>query len=1191
MKKCLLVLARCLLLTAVILGGTHLAVLAQVYATALPMQRSVTEASSFQGESKRSVRTILFALEESYHVSFSYNDAIVRDLTLKENFSWNKNEALEAVLKRLVDQADLKFEKMSSDSYLILQEKKGSEEKKVIEKTPSVDHESTDLSGPVPVEQQQTVADVVDPAHQVSGTVKDDLNTPLPGVNVVVKGTTTGTTTDADGRYALELADEENILVFSFIGYATQEVAVNNLTTIDITLLPDLKTLQEVVVVGYGEQKRANLLGAVSSVQPQDVEDNPAVNLSTLLKNRMPGVNIGQSSGKPGASTSIQIRKEGTWNQTKPLFVIDGFIYQDQSAFDILDPTEVESISVLKDASASVYGARGANGVILVKTKRGKLGKPKISYSGSIGISQATKIPKMLNAYDHATMINDGLVTLHQDDAPDDPPLQEDPSYYTSDELEYFKTHNYNWMDEAWKSSALTRHTLNISGGSDKIRYFVSGTYYNETGNFDELYAKKYTLRANIEADIAKNLKATWLLSNNYKTDERPYFKSDQTDPMNETFKTLLQMPQWLPPFINGQPVGNNVIWHPMELINGGSYIRNKTNGINMNFALEYQVPVVQGLSVKVQYGRTNNNNFGKQYLQPYTLYNFGTTGEHNHILTDVVTGTTVIKNNDRLYEAYDAGEQYQLNGYISYARVFGSHDMSAMVIYEQSENTTDNFYAQRENMLPGGVDELFAGSGDAKEAYGSGSEGGRMSYLGRLNYSYKGKYLMEGSFRYEASTKFAPSVRWGFFPAVALGWRISDEAFFANNVGFVNQMKLRASVGLLGSDDIGENEYRWLQSYSYQPGKGALFGGTSLGTGMQPKTLPNYGGTWEKRLSYNYGFDASFLDGRVNMSVDAYYRNTYDILESRTNALPTTVGASLTRENHGVMHSRGVDIQLGYNGRIAGDWNYHVSANASWGQNKVIDKFQSPGAIGSWYDEIGKPSGAIVGLYATGIIRTQDELDKILAENPDYTIFEMPLQLGMMNYRDIRGADSDEPDGKIDDNDRDNLHYSNPVNVGLSLGASWKGLRIDLNFGGAIGGYDMVDKEVYKQTAITTTPSDWKNQPVSPVQSTLAIWKDHWTAENPNASMPRVYDNGADQASTFWLRSGTVIRLNVANVSYAVPKTFVDKLGIDQVRVFFTGTNLWLLKDDFGYKDPSLSLYNAYPMMKTYTFGLNLTL
>lgn len=1192
MKNCLHVFARCLLLTTVILGGFQLASFAQVYATAspLPLQRSTSNAPSLQSEkSKRSVRTILFALEESYHVSFSYNDAIVRELTLKENFTWDKNEKLEAVLRRLVDEANLKFEKIASDNYLILQEKKSADEKDDVESALLVPPADMTPLKMLPAEQQQRAPIVRDLERQVSGLVKDDTDSPLPGVNVVVKGTTTGTTTDSDGRYVLSLPDGENILVFSFIGYAVQEVAVNNETNIDITLLPDLATLQEVVVVGYGEQKRANVLGAVTSVQPQDIEDNPSANLSTLLRGRMAGVGIGQTSGKPGASTSIRIRKEGTWNATNPIFVIDGFIYPDQEAFDLLDPTEVESISVLKDASAAVYGARAANGVILVKTKRGKVGKPKISYSGSIGISSPTEIPDMLNAYDHATMINDGLKTLYQTKAGT---LENDPNYFSPDELEHFKTHNYNWMDEAWKSSSLMRHTLNISGGSDKIKYFVSGTYYNETGNFDQLYAKKYTLRANIEADITKDLKATWLLSNNYREDERPYYKADQADPMNETFKTLLQMPQWLPPYINDRPVGNNVLWHPMALINGGSYLRNKDNGINMNFGLEYKVPVVEGLSLKVQYGRSNNNAFGKQYLQPYTLYNFGTTGGKNHILTDQVASTTTIKNNDRLYQAYAADVRYQLNAVISYARVFGSHDLSAMLIYEQAENSGDDFYAQRENMLPGGVDQLFAGSADAKEAYGSGSEGGRLSYLGRLNYSYADKYLLEASFRYEGSTKFAPPARWGLFPSVAAGWRVSEESFFADNVRFVSQLKLRGSVGLLGFDGIGENEYRWLQSYSYQAGKGALFGGSSLGTGMQPKTLPNYNGTWEKRLSYNYGFDASFLDNRINLSVDAYYRNAYDILNQRENAIPTTVGASLTLENYGKMTSRGMDIELGYNGRITGEWKYYLSGNASWGKNKVVQKFQSPGAIGTWVDEIGKPTGAIVGYYATGIIRTQAELDQILAANPDYTIFEEVPQLGMMNYRDIRGADySEGPDGKIDDNDKDNIRYSNPVSVGFSLGTSWKGLRIDLNFNGAIGGYDMVDKEVYKQVALTTTHADWKNQPVSPVQSTVAMWKDHWTPENPDASMPRVYDNMASEASTFWLRSGTVIRLNNVNVSYVVPKTFISKLGMDQVRVFFSGANLWLLTDDIKYKDPSISLYNGYPLMKTYTFGLNLTL
>ena len=1195
-RRYLLLIATLTALTA----NTPYIVRAQTYAQAVvPVQRTGRSSGKQQDtDNKRSVKAILFALEDAYHVSFNYDDALLTNQNnLNEDFSWNRQEKLGNILDRLESQLSIRFEKADNTNYLLLPPKKSNTKEKTSRtETPSSGNnlqssaENTTVNPITGFTQQSTAA--VD--LTITGTVVDETGNPLPGVNVLVKGTSNGTTTDADGKYTLVVDDGTETLVFSFIGYTSQEVSVSNRASIAISLVPDVASLQEVVVVGYGEQKRTNVLGAVATVQGTDVQDIPSANLSTLMKNRMAGVTIGQTSGKPGASTNIQIRKVATFSlNTAPLYVIDGFIYPDQQAFDLLDPTEVESISILKDASAAVYGARGANGVIVVKTKRGKAGsKPKISYSGSIGVTSPTRVPKMLSAYDQAQMINDGLGTLYQNKKPGTAKMEDDPWYFAPDELEAFKGINNDWLNEAWKNSTLQRHALNISGGSDKIRYFVSGTYYNENGSFDQLYARKYTIRANVEADITKNLKATWLLSNNYGQDERPYFKSDQIDPMNETFRTLLQMPRWLPSYIDGKPVGNNVLWHPQELINGGSYIRNRDNGINMNFALDYSVPFVKGLSLKAQYGRTNTNSFGKQYLQPYTLYNFNTTGSKNHLLTNEVASTTLIKNNDRLYESYDAGVYYQLNATISYAREFGKHNVSAMVIYEQAENTGDSFYAQRENMLPGGVDQLFAGSADAKEAYGTGVEGGRLSYLGRLNYSYNDKYLLETAFRYEGSTKFAPEQRWGLFPSVAAGWRISEENFFRDNISFIDQFKLRASYGMAGADAGGDSDYRYLQSYSYQTGKGALFGNSTLGTGMAIRNIPYLGATWEKRVMYNYGFDASLFDNRISLSVDNYFRKSSDIFVSRENALPTTVGATLGGENYGKMNAWGWDIELGYNGEVANTVKYYIKGNLSWGQNRIIQTYQSAGAVGTYKDVMNKPLGAVVGYHSTGIIRTQADLDKVLEANPTYTIFGLAPQLGMMNYTDIRGANlSDGPDGKIDENDQDNLKYSNPVNVGATIGASWKSLRIDANFGGAVGGWSMIDKEVYKQATLTTTPGDWKNQPVSPVQNTLAMWKDHWTPENPNAAMPRAFDNGATEASTFWLRRATVIRLNNVNVSYAVPQTVSSRWGLEGVRVFFTGTNLFTVWDDIKYKDPGASLYNSYPFVKTYTFGLNLTL
>lgn len=998
--------------------------------------------------------------------------------------------------------------------------------------------------------------------RQISGTVTDELGEPVIGANVVEKGTTNGTVTDTDGRFTLS-TDPNALLVISYIGYVAQEIEVGNQNTIRISLSEDTQSLEEVVVVGYGVQKKVNLTGSVSSVNAEDIVNTPASSLSNALVGKIAGVSMIQSGGKPGASSSMTVRAQGTWNNIEPLYVIDGVV-RDKFTFDGLDATEVENLSVLKDgASAAIYGARAANGVVIVTTKKGLIGKPVISYTGSIGISDATKIPATQNAYNQAVFNNDNLqiegVGLS------------DARYYTDDELEYFRNNSYNWLDESWKQPVVTRHSINVNGGNERIRYFAGGSYFYEMGSFNNLSFKKYNFRSNIEANITKHLIATMNLSMDSRNDHKPYWRYDNdNDTMSDLYKALLFRTGQVPPYINGLPTGSFVEWHPLEILGDDTgYNRKKYSNYEASIALQYNLPFVKGLSLKILYNRYHRHTFIKQFNRPYSLYEFKMTGGHNHITTDEVVSIKTRNDGDFLYEKYDTQDNYQLNAFVTYSNTFGKHDVGALFVYEQSEGTVNWFDGQRNYFISSAIDQLFAGSSDSKNSTlnGMGSETGRISYVGRLSYSYDEKYLLEASFRYDGSVNFAPKNRWGFFPSASAAWRISEENFFKNNVRFIDYLKIRASIGLLGNDAVGG--WQWMQRYNLVDG--AQYG--SLSSGVEAAVIPNPNITWEKSLSYNGGFDVALLQNKLTLNLDAFYRHTYDILGNRLASMPTTFGANMPAENYAVINAKGFEIELGYADRIGSDISYYVKGNFGYATNELITKDEAEN-LRPYKSEIGHNTDRKMGYIATGIIRTQGELDA-LPEN--YTIFGQKPELGMLNYRDLRGANLDEPDGIIDDNDQDWIinHTLPPVNYGFSLGVSWKGLSLDLFFQG-LAGHDIM--------------IDFRDSQARPQETNFDFWTDHWTPENVNAEYPRASRNTASYESTFWVRKGSFLRLKNANLSYSLPRSVIGQLGVSELKFFLTGNNLCLLQDKVKYYDPENSSIRAYPLMRSYSFGLNLS-
>lgn len=993
---------------------------------------------------------------------------------------------------------------------------------------------------------------------------------PLAGATVEVEGSSARiTTTDADGNYTI-LAPANAVLVISFSGYTPKKVPVNNQALLNVVLEADLKQLDDIIVVGYRTQTRGTVTGSVSSVNGTALKDAPYDNLSNSLAGRLSGVTISQSAGTPGMESSIRIRTQGTFNNADPLYVIDGVV-SDKFAFDGLNPNEVESVTILKDgASAAIYGSRAANGVVLVTTRRGKSGEPKLSYNGIFGFQRATKIPETLNAFQHATEINNKLRYINVPDP------EADPRYYTADELEYFKTHSWNWVDEMWKDPVTTQHTLDISGGTKNVKYFLGGSYNYATGSFNNLDYRKFTLRGNVDVSVTKDLKVSLDINTDERNTDGPSWQVNNWR-QEDLYKALLFRPSMVPPFVNGLPVGNWVEWHPGVVVQPdlAGYNNRRWTGLNTMVTINYTIPFVKGLSLKSSINRYNRNQYTKQFNLPYNMTLFNTTGGHSHIVGDQPVGIRPRATDEFLLSREDKLKRYQFNAQINYKRSFGKHNVDALLVYEQAEEDNIWFSGRRDNFISSSIDQYIAGSTVNSSVDGREGQSARISYVGVASYNYAQKYLLEASFRYDGSVIFAPENRWGFFPSVSAGWRISDESFFSS-IRFINDLKLRASVGLLGNDAVGD--FQWLQSYNIA--NGAIFAQPTLG--LEQDVLANRAITWEKSLNYNVGLDSRFWQDKMNFKLDLFYRHTYDILGSRQSSTPSTLGAELPDENYQVIDAKGFEVELGYNGKTGGSKNqvnYYARGNFGFATNKVIKKDEAEN-LRAYRSELNHNTGRIFGYTTVGILRTQKDLDALPA---NYTILGVKPQLGMLNYKDVRGPNSDEPDGKITSDDQDYIaRYTNPpMNFGLSLGGAWRSLSIDVLFQGLAGAKAM-------------PPTAGRDIQARAEESSFAYWADSWTPENPNGKYPGYRVTGYRtryDASTFFLVDNSFLRLKNLTVSYSLPQSLISRAKIKNARVFFTGTNLLMIYNANKIYDPEMNSITAYPMMKAYSFGLNIGL
>lgn len=1023
--------------------------------------------------------------------------------------------------------------------------------------------------------------------------VNDETKEPLQGVTVGIKGSKKTTITDSDGRFSIPVSGNESVLKFTSIGFGFQEINVGNKNELSISLAKESKQLEDVVIIGYGEQSKKKVLGSVASINVKDIEDLPVSNLGAALQGRFPGISVSGGTERPGANATITVRNpvfyaKNSVQGANPLYVIDDVV-RSIDDFNTLDPSEIESLSILKDAAASIYGARSGNGVVLIKTKRGKAGKTQFNFNSSIAFNDAYMLPKMMNGYQLANYLNASQQGQRNYVAAGTGGYLDQTAYYTQDELDYFQNNNTDWLGMGWKPSTFTRHALNISGGSDRATFFAGLSYVKQDGNLPNINISKWTFRASADFKVTNSFSAGISLSGDLSKNNQYLLKTGGENPEND-MKGLLYTPGFSPAYINGYPVrlsqasNQNTIdaYHFFEIQRLNNYNRSRNNGLNVQANLNYAVPFIKGLSAKVMFSKTLENTFPKQFGTTYKLYQFRTTGGHGHLYTDTVIGNVTVTNGNRVYFKPSYSDAYQFNAYLTFNRKFGRHSINAIAVVEQSESEYDDVQAYTDAPTEGAPDiQRFAFG--ANNIFETAREDGRLGYIGRLNYGFADKYLAEVTVRRDASTLFAPGKRWGTFPALMLGWVISEEKFFRKVTAF-NYLKLRGSVGHLGSDNT--QEYRYLLRYTVGATSGAVFGNNlNRSVGTKVEELANPEAVWDDAIKYNVGIDAAFLQNRLTASIEGYHNHLYNQLTSLSASVPLLIGASIGAENYSTTNTFGYEISLGWKDNFNRNLTYYVNPFFAWSDAKVIKTDIAAGDIGSYRDITGRSNDlGFLGLHYLGMFRTDAEVADFLAKNPGYTIYGQVPKRGMLYYQDIRGPKGANnvyagPDGKIDDNDMDYLtkKASNHYGFGASMGIGFKGLRLDIVISGAFGGQGSVEGAARKLGTATSS------RPV--------FWTDAYSVDNTEAKYPNPFFSSTyDVASDFWFRSSTSFRMRSANLSYTIPSRFIKAIGSNGLKVYMTATNPINFYNPYKeYKDNSGS-FDSYPTLRTFAFGINAT-
>lgn len=981
---------------------------------------------------------------------------------------------------------------------------------------------------------------------KVSGTVTDQKGEPIIGASLLIKGTKRGTITDVNGNFTLE-ADNRSILTISYIGYSTIEVEIGSQKNVVVKLNENLKQLDEVVVVGYGTQKKVNLTGSVEMVSAKQIADRPEQDISNLLTGQVPGLTVEQTSGQPGRDNgTIRIRGIGTLGNNDPLVIIDGV----ESSYLNLDPNDIESISVLKDASScAIYGVRGANGVLLITTKRGKAGKTTITYNNSFGVSNPTRLPKYANSADFATLYNQALVN------------DGGTPKYTASDIQKYKDGsdpdfhpNSDWVNSLFSQTAFQQqHFLGINGGTDDTKYNISMGYLDRSGLIANTSSDRYNLRVNFDQKFSKRFNIGVNMSAS---------RESITDPSMGIGDLILRAYREAPTatikYSNGNWGGFPYDHNSTALAkDGGSQLETISNFL---FTLNAEYLLFKDLKIRGIASITDNSDKDHAFTKQLQIYNY-----------DVVTTTYRSAVSDSRSENLEVN----LQAFLEYTHSFNNiHNINALLGYNQISDTYDQIGAGIYDLPNNSVDQLSAGNAATMTNYGNASDYRLRSYFGRLDYNYKEKYLLEANFRNDGTSRFPADKRFAFFPSFSGGWNISKESFFPKT-DWLNSLKFRGSWGELGNQEIGN--YAFLPTYS--TGVNYTFGGTLNPGVAENRSIKNQDISWETSIEKNIGIDADFFKGKLSFTLEYYDRQTNNILLALPQ--PSVLGGYPPTVNAGGVSNKGIDLILKHRNQI-GAIGYWVNANFSYVKNVITNLAggDTPGM------SVGDPINNIYGYQAIGLFQTQAEVNSA----PSQTATFGGAQPGDIRYKDISGPKG-VPDGIIDQYDRTSLGSSFPkINYGFQLGATYKSFDVSV----LAQGVGDVSRCLTAQ-AIQPFPNMGK--------VLQRVVGNSWTPDNTTAFFPRLSLNNASrnygQTSSYFVEDASYLRIRNIQVGYSLSPSILSKIKMQKLRVYLSVDNPFLFTSfkDFDPEAPQFATVswqgpagNYYPQVTTFSCGLNVT-
>ncbi len=1016
----------------------------------------------------------------------------------------------------------------------------------------------------------------------VTGTVTDQGGIPLPGVSVVVQGTSIGVSTDFDGLYSIDPESADAVLVFSYIGFLTQKIPVAGNSTIDVTMKEDVQNLEEVVVVGYGTQKRATVSGAVASVKGEELTKSPTVNLTNSLSGRVAGLFVQQASAEPGYdNANIRIRGSNTYNNTGALVVVDGIPDRDGGLARI-NPADIESISVLKDASAAIYGARAANGVILVTTKRGKTGKPKITYSSQQGWAAPTVIPEMANAPQYAELRNelevynlpveewqaatDGFSSTGTYTRPDG--SQRD-AIYTPEDIDLFRNGqdpwghpDTDWFGETFKrGSSQEKHTMQLTGGSENFNYFSSLGYLKQDAYYKNSATgyEQYDLRINLDAKISESISFKIGVLGR---EEKRYFP---TESAGAIFRMLTRgrptEPAYWPNGFPGPDIENGQ--QPVVITtNATGYDRDTRDFFQSNASLDIKIPWIEGLTLQTTAAIDKSFLNRKVWRTPWELYTWDGVHRDESGLTPVQRGPA----EPNLRQFSQNRLSILLGANLQYQKSFGDHNLLVLAGTNKETKTYEGFEAYRRYFISPVIDDLFAGGAEEQDINGSSNRAARLNYFGRVSYDFQEKYLMEFLWRYDGSYLFPEETRYGFFPGFTAGWVVTKENWFddSNSDSLFNYLKLRGSWGQLGNDAFNDDEFpanQFLASYGF----GSYVVNNALVTTLSESTFPNRGITWEVATNIDVGLDARFIKNKLNLEFDWFLNKRTDILTAPSASLPALSGITPPRQNFGEVENTGFDFILGWNDFIGEEFQYGLTVNAGYAKNKIIFNDEAEGSP-EWQRQTGRTIDAQLIYGYDGVFATQADID---AETLDYSALVNNLRPGDMKLLDYDG------DGRItpDDRYRNDKNRFPTLQGGINLTASYKNFDLSMLFQGAWGG------ELFFNFSEAGTIGNYLERD----------YYNRWSVNNPSSVYPRI-TNRADQyysnGNTYWRNDTDYMRLKNFELGYNFPQEIIGKIGLSNLRFYLNGSNLFTWTDALFDPEGLSTSGRDYPVSRIFSVG-----